>query len=182
MCEPRARDRRTPIAAGACALWYARQRKMGRAEAPRRVDGYVIHGAIASGGTATVHYGWREGPRGFGRLVAIKALHPHLAQDPEIVAMLGDEARLASRLHHPNIAPVLDVVQTDGELLLVMEYVAGVPLSLLLRTAAERGIAIDPRVVVAIAGSVLRALHAAHETVGGNGKPLGLVHRDVWPQ
>ena len=150
--------------------------------APRRVDGYVIHGAIASGGMATVHYGWREGAKGFGRLVAIKALHPHLAREREVVAMLIDEARLAARLHHPNIAPVLDVVASQGELLVVIEYVAGAPLSLLLKRAAKRDLAIDPSIAVAIVGSLLRALHAAHEATGDDGQPLGIVHRDVSPQ
>jgi hypothetical protein len=153
-----------------------------RADAPRRVDGYALHGPIASGGMATVHYGWREGARGFGRLVAIKALHPHLAREREIVATLIDEARLAARLRHPNIAPVLDVVDANGELLLVIEYVAGVPLSLLLQRALERHEAIDPRIAVAIGASVLRALHAAHEATSDDGKALGLVHRDVSPQ
>src|SRR5262249_55548619 len=151
-------------------------------EAPRRISGYVIHGPIASGGMATVHYGWREGAKGFGRLVAIKALHPHLATEPDIVAMLLDEARLASRLHHPNVAPVLDVVEAENEIRLVMEYVAGVPLSFLLRCAGQRDVRAEAPVVVAILSSVLRALHAAHEIKGERGTPLGLVHRDVSPQ
>jgi hypothetical protein len=112
----------------------------------------------------------------------VKALHPHLAKDPEATAMLIDEARLAARIHHPNVARTLDVVHEGSELLLVMEYVAGAPLSVLLSRTFARGAAVPPSIVVAVVSSVLRGLHAAHEAPGESGAPLGLVHRDVSPQ
>ena len=150
--------------------------------APRRVGRYALFGPIASGGMATVHFGWLRGEGGFGRIVAVKALHPHLARDPEATAMLIDEARLAARIHHPNVARTLDVVHEGSELLLVMEYVAGAPLSVLLARTFARGAAVPPSIVVAVVSSVLRGLHAAHEAPGESGAPLGLVHRDVSPQ
>src|SRR5215475_646776 len=103
-----------------------------------RVGRYVLYGPIASGGMATVHLGRLLGAKGFARIVAIKRLHPHLACEPELVAMLLDEARVASRLHHPNVVPTLDVVSEGEEVLLVMEYVHGVALSVLARRAKER--------------------------------------------
>src|SRR5579862_8006939 len=97
---------------------------------PRRVVGrYALHGEIASGGMATVHLGRLIGPEGFARTVVIKQLHAHYAKDPDFVAMFLDEARLVARIRHPNVVPTLDVVQTDDDLLLVMEYVAGETLS-----------------------------------------------------
>ena len=68
---------------------------------------------------ATVHLGRLVGPDGFGRTVAIKRLHPHLAKEPEFVTMLTDEARVAGRIGHPNIVSTLDIVAADGEKLSV---------------------------------------------------------------
>ncbi len=78
----------------------------------RRVkDRYLIGDAIASGGMATVHYGVTLGERGFRRIVAIKRLHETFARDPEFRASFLDEARIASRIRHPNVISVLDIVE-----------------------------------------------------------------------
>jgi serine/threonine-protein kinase len=141
---------------------------------------YALYGELASGGMATVHFGRLLGPVGFNRTVAIKRLHPQLAKDPEFVAMFLDEARLAARIHHPNVASTLDVIATEGELLLVMEYVHGESLARLLRLGREAPPPID--VTVAILVGTLHGLHAAHEAKNERGEPLNLVHRDVSPQ
>ena len=101
--------------------------------APRTIGRYALHAEIAAGGMATVHIGRLLGPVGFARTVAIKRLHPPLAKDPEFVAMFLDEARLAARIRHPNVVSTLDVVATEGELFVVMEYVPGESLARLLR-------------------------------------------------
>src|SRR5215470_660809 len=100
-----------------------------QANAPRIVGRYALYGEIAAGGMATVHFGRLLGPAGFARTVAIKRLHEQYARDPEFVSMFLDEARLAARIRHPNVVDVLDVVTTQGELFLVMEYVHGDSLS-----------------------------------------------------
>ena len=146
------------------------------------VGRYALYEAIAAGGMATVHYGRLLGPVGFSRTVAIKRLHTQFARDPEFVSMFLDEARLAARIRHPNVVPTLDVVATDGELFLVMEYVPGESLAKLVRTAAGLGTVIPPRIVSAIVCGLLRGLHAAHEATNERGEPLGIVHRDVSPQ
>lgn len=143
---------------------------------------YAIFGEIASGGMATVHYGRLVGPVGFSRTVAIKKLHAHFAKDPEFVAMFLDEARLAARIQHPNVVPTLDVVNTGGELFLVMEYVQGETLSRLVRAARDRGEVVPPPVVASILIHALHGLHAAHEAKDERGVALGIVHRDVSPQ
>jgi serine/threonine-protein kinase len=143
---------------------------------------YVIHDALASGGMATVHLGKMVGPFGFTSIVAIKRLHASLARDPEFVAMFLDEARLASRVRHPNVVRVLDVYAEEGELSLVMEYVDGESLARLFRLSRERGTRIPLPIATAIVGSVLHGLHAAHEARDEHGHLLGLVHRDVSPQ
>jgi eukaryotic-like serine/threonine-protein kinase len=149
---------------------------------PRTVGRYVLYGELASGGMATVHFGRLSGPVGFSRTVAIKRLHPHFAKDPEFVTMFLDEARLCGRIRHPNVVPTLDVVTTQGEIFIVMEYVAGEALSKLLKSAQQKNILIPPKVAATIMSSVLHGLHAAHATKDEHGRELGIVHRDVSPQ
>jgi len=149
---------------------------------PRTVGRYVLYGELASGGMATVHFGRLSGPVGFSRTVAIKRLHPHFAKDPEFVTMFLDEARLCGRIRHPNVVPTLDVVTVQGEIFIVMEYVAGEALSKLMRSAGQKNILMPPKVAATIMSSVLHGLHAAHMTKDEHGGELGIVHRDVSPQ
>ncbi len=149
----------------------------------RQVGRYALFGEIASGGMATVHVGRLMGTAGFARTVAIKRLHPHFAKDPDFVSMALDEARIAARIQHPNVVSVLDVVTTDGEMFLVMDYIHGEALSRLIRVAVrDGGGGAPPRVAAAIVANALHGLHAAHEACSERGMPLGIVHRDVSPQ
>src|SRR5882724_404981 len=104
---------------------------------PRVIGRYALFGEIASGGMATVHFGRLVGPVGFSRTVAIKRLHAQFAKDPEFVAMFLDEARIAARIHHPNVIATLDVVALEGELFLVLEYVQGESFASLLRQSRD---------------------------------------------
>jgi serine/threonine protein kinase len=131
---------------------------------------------------ATVHLGRLLGPVGFGRTVAVKRLHTHYVKDEEFVTMFMDEARIVARIRHPNVVPMVDVVQGDQGLFLVMEYVHGESLSRLMRSARKAEEPIPPRIVAAIMSGVLLGLHAAHETKGPDGAMLNVVHRDVSPQ
>jgi serine/threonine-protein kinase len=145
------------------------------------VGRYALRHEIASGGMAVVHLGRLMGAAGFSRTVAIKRLHPHLARNPEFVAMFLDEARLAARIRHPNVVSTLDVVATEGELFVVMDYVAGDSLARLLRAAGDRHERAPLPVAASIMVNVLHGLHAAHEACDEQGHPLSLVHRDVSP-
>ncbi len=150
---------------------------------PAQVIGrYALYDEFASGGMASLHFGRLYGSAGFARTVAIKRLHSNLAGEAEFVSMLVDEARLAARIRHPNVVPTLDVVSSDGELLLVMEYVHGLSLAQLLSAAATAGKPCPVAVAMAIACDALRGLHAAHEAKSELGEPLELVHRDMSPQ
>src|SRR5690606_1097022 len=140
-----------------------------------------LYQPISAGGMATVYYGRLLGPVGFARTVAVKQLHPQFSRDPDFVSMFVDEARLAAKIRHPNVVPVLDVVQVGRELYLVMEYVLGASLAELLRRARDRGERLPPAIVAAIVSGCLSGLHAAHETTDEGGRSLGIVHRDVSP-
>jgi serine/threonine-protein kinase len=144
---------------------------------------YLLYDEIAAGGMATVHLGRLLGQAGFARTVAIKRLHPHAAKDMEFAHSLVDEARIASRIRHPNVVTTIDVVQEGSELFLVMEYVHGESLARLLRP--EPTIDAKPvpvAIAVGILADVLHGLHSAHEARDEMGVPLDIVHRDVSPQ
>jgi hypothetical protein len=149
---------------------------------PQIVGRYVLYGAIASGGMATVHFGRLVGPAGFARPVAIKRLHAQFARDPEFVKMFLDEARLAARVSHPNVVQTLDLVEATDEVFLVMDYVRGLALASLVRTLRAGGTRIPPAISIGILVGVLEGLHAAHEAKNDMGERLDLVHRDVSPQ
>ena len=150
--------------------------------APLVIGRYALFDELAAGGMATVHLGRLLGPVGFGRTVAVKRLHAHYLKDPEFITMFMDEARIVARIRHPNVVPMVDVVQGDQGLFLVMEYVHGESLSRLMRSARQAEEPIPPRIVAAIMCGVLLGLHAAHETKGTDGVLLDVVHRDVSPQ
>jgi serine/threonine-protein kinase len=142
---------------------------------------YEIIRVIASGGMAQVCLGRALGAGGFERLVAIKAMHAHLAAEAEFVDMFLDEARLAARIRHPNVVATLDVQQDEQGLFLVMEYVEGPALQAVLRQQrrARRTLPLD--LTLRIFVDALAGLHAAHELTGAEGEPLNLVHRDISP-
>jgi serine/threonine protein kinase len=147
----------------------------------QQVGRYTIFHQIAAGGMATVHLARFAGPAGFSRVVAVKHLHPHLCADPEFRAMFIDEARLVSRIRHPNVVPTLDVVVNDTEIFLVMEYIQGDALSSLRRAARQQQQDIPLAVCSAVIVGALQGLHAAHEARSESGELLDLVHRDVSP-
>jgi len=143
---------------------------------PRSVERYTLFEEIALGGMGAVHLGLLEGAAGFRRPVAIK--RPHLLYGRRAANdQLQQEAWLGSRVRHPNVVPVLDLVETGGNLFLVMEFVLGETLAGL---AHKRDMPIG--VAVTILREVLAGLHAVHTAAGENGGALGIVHRDVSPQ
>jgi serine/threonine-protein kinase len=148
----------------------------------RRLGRYTLHGEIASGGMATVHFGRLAGEGGFSRIVAIKCMHKHLAEDPDFRAMFLDEARLAARIQHPNVVSTIDVGSSDEEMFLVMEYVTGESLAALIRAASRLGERIPTSIAIRIVVDALYGLHAAHVATDDAGAPLSIVHRDVSPQ
>jgi serine/threonine-protein kinase len=131
---------------------------------------------------ATLFLARRVGAAGFSKHVAIKVVHPHLAEDPNFVQMFVDEALLSAQIQHPNVVHVEELRQVDGAHFLVMEYVSGCALSQLLRELAKRGRRLSPQLAVHIAVRIEDGLHAAHELRDPDGSLLGVVHRDVSPQ
>lgn len=149
----------------------------------RVIGRYLMYDEIASGGMASVHFGRLLGAVGFSRTVAIKHLHSHFLADAEFVSMFVDEARLAARIQHPNVASPLDVVLEDtGEIFLIMDYIHGDTLVRLIGNARAANAVLPHGVSASIVVGALRGLHAAHEAVDERGQALDIVHRDISPQ
>jgi serine/threonine protein kinase len=145
-----------------------------------RIGRYTIVRRLASGGMAELYLARVEGLRGFEKLVALKLVLPHLADDPDFVSMFLDEARLAATLDHPNVAHVIDVGRFGRDHFFAMEYVHGEDLRAVVRRAEIQG-GVPLGCALAIIAGVAAGLHHAHERRGSDGLPLGLVHRDVSP-
>ena len=146
----------------------------------RTVGDYVLVDPIGVGGMASVYVGRRID--GAGPPVAIKRLHDFHETEPALVAMLHDEARLVSRIVHPNVVRMIEIIASDAELSLVLEYVHGEALSRIVGAFRRLGRRIPPPIASAVVCDLLRGLHAAHCATGDDGAPLGIVHRDVSPQ
>ena len=152
---------------------------------------YLLQRRLAKGGMAEIFLARKEGPEGFRRDLVVKRILPHLAEDPEFTAMFREEARIAARLSHPNVVHVYDFGEEAGTPYLVMELVRGVDLRALIQRAREtarahlRGRsavgALPAHHAAKILSFVCEGLAHAHGMTDGQGRPLGLVHRDVTP-
>ncbi len=146
-----------------------------------KVGRYQLIYRIGSGGMATVYVGRLSGLAGFERLVAVKAIHQHLADSKKFVDMFLDEARVAASVHHPNVAEIYEVGK-DGDLFfMVGEFVHGQDLGKILRRSDEVGKPLSEGMLAQIGAQICFGLHAAHETRDKNGELLNLIHRDVSP-
>ncbi|HJK96761.1 MAG TPA: serine/threonine-protein kinase [Polyangiaceae bacterium LLY-WYZ-14_1] len=145
-------------------------------------DDYLLIGALGRGGMAEVHLALQDGPRGFRKLVVIKRLLPHLADEPGVVQMFLDEARLAARLEHPHVVRTEKVGEAEGRHFIAMEYLDGEPVSRIMREVTRQGARIPLPLAARIGADALDGLAYAHGATDYDGTALGVVHRDVSPQ
>src|SRR5262249_6465807 len=125
----------------------------------------------------------RSGVEGFQKIVAIKKILPHLADNEEFITMFADEAKLAAQLNHPNIVHIFDLGKIEGGgYFIAMEYVEGRELRAILQSAREVGTPLPIPLAVFIASKVAAALDYAHRRRDAEGHELTIVHRDVSPQ
>jgi len=129
---------------------------------------------------AEVYLALMQGDLGFNKLVVLKEIRQDLSEDPELMTMFLDEARLAARLRHPNVVETHEVAQEDGHTFMTMEYLEGQPLHRILQRAQEVGLPLC--IHLRILADMLGGIHHAHELLDWNDTPLGVVHRDISPQ
>lgn len=145
------------------------------------LGGYDLLRRLGAGGMAEVHLARHSAIEGFQKLVVLKQILPHLARDRHFVRMFIEEARLAALLDHPNIVQVFDLGQEGDDFYFTMEFVYGENLQSVLRAIRKSGMVFPIEHAVTIAQGAAAGLQYAHERVGFDGRPLGIVHRDVSP-
>ncbi len=148
----------------------------------RRFGRYQLLLELGRGGMATIYLARLVGPENFQKLVVIKKIHDHLAEEKEFLDMFYDEARIAGLVHHPNVVSIFEFGAVGGAHFISMEYVHGQSLVELMRTAKRVSGLLPWPQVVRIVADAAGGLHAAHELRSPEGKPLNVVHRDVSPQ
>ena len=132
------------------------------------VDGrYEVRALLARGGMATVY---EAVDLRLDRVVALKVMHAHLADDPDFVSRFEREAKAAARLTHPHVVGVYDQGKADGHVYLAMEYVPGRTL----RDVMKQFGPLTPEQALVLLDPILEALEAAHGA--------GFVHRDIKPE
>lgn len=154
----------------------------GRTFAPGRVYGrYRVLFALPRGGMGEIVVAEDVEAPPPGRRVVLKRLLEEFVEDEELLELFRDEARITSRLIHPNIVRILDTPIIEGAMCLALEFVAGRNVLQMMRAEKARGALSPPRVAVHLMEQALRGLHHAHTAVDEYGLPLEIVHRDVSP-
>ncbi len=143
---------------------------------PRRIGPYRIVERLGHGGMAEVFKAIAVGASGFEKLVAVKILRDEHRGDAELERMLIEEAKLGAKLAHRNLLQVHDLGVDDGVYYVRMDYVHGADLD----TLRERQPP-SPELALLVAEEVAQALAYVHSLTDDDGRPLGLVHRDVSP-
>ncbi len=169
-----------PLAATLASLIINKAGDALRAIRERDVMGkYFLHERLGAGGMAEVFRATYSPEGGFEKQVAVKRVLPAYADNEEFLALFKREAELGSLLIHPNIVQVLDLGRHQDTVFLAMEYVDGMPLSVLLRRLPRGRLPVSA--VAYIGAEIASALGYLHERTDLKGQPLGLVHRDLNP-
>jgi serine/threonine-protein kinase len=151
------------------------------ARLPRSFGRYVLFDFIGKGGMAEIFLARQKTELGATRLCVVKQILPGLAGDPQFSEMLVHEAKLAARLSHANVVQVFDLGRADERLFIAMEYVEGFDLNDLLRRCSKARVPMPFELGVHVVREALRGLDYAHRRTDDEGRPLGIVHRDVSP-
>ncbi len=148
---------------------------------PRTFGRYALFDFIGKGGMAEIYLARQKTELGATRLCVVKQILPGLAGDPKFSEMLVHEAKLAARLSHANVVQVFDLGRADARLFIAMEYVEGFDLNDLLGRCSRARVPLPFELAVHVLREALRGLDYAHRRMDDEGRPLGIVHRDVSP-
>jgi serine/threonine protein kinase len=147
----------------------------------RRVGRYTVVKHLASGGMAELYVARQQAVGGFEKQLVLKLLQGRYADNPRVVEMFLDEARLAAKLNHPSIVHVYDVADDDGLKFIAMEHIHGETLTDIIRRGVAVGNYLPLEHGVHIVSQAAAGLAYAHGRFDEAGAPLRIVHRDVSP-
>ncbi len=149
---------------------------------PRPFGHYFILEKIAQGGMAEIFKGLTYDFSGLKKFIVIKRILPHIAANPNFIKMLIDEAKIAVRLNHGNIAQTFDLGKVADDYFIVMEYVSGYTISQLVKKAVELKQPIPIPAATFVVGEICQGLDYIHRRKDESGKSMEIVHRDISPQ
>jgi serine/threonine protein kinase len=156
---------------------------MARATAmPSQFGHYILDRKLAEGGMAEVFLARQQGLGGFEKQVVVKRILPSMSNDQAFISMFLNEARLAAKLSHSNVVQVIEAGEVGGQYYMAMEYIDGADLRLFYEDADRTGKPTPPGIACRVIADLLGGLHYAHMRTDDQGRPLGIVHRDVSPQ
>jgi serine/threonine protein kinase len=148
---------------------------------PSKFGRYALFDFIGKGGMAEIYLARAQTELGASRLCVVKQILPELAEHSQFAEMLIYEAKLAARLSHANVVQVFDLGRADERLFIAMDYVEGFDLNELLKRCTKQKVPLPLEFALLIVGEALKGLGYAHRRLDDEGKPLGIVHRDMSP-
>lgn len=150
---------------------------------PKNFGRYEFLERVAAGGMAEVFKAKMKGAAGVERTIAIKRILPGYSQDRDFVAMFIDEAKIACDLAHGNIVQVYDLGEFDGRYFIAMEFIDGRDVRHLMEAVGDetKPGKLPTELAAFIAAEACRGLDYAHRKSDANGRPMGIVHRDISP-
>jgi len=143
---------------------------------------YEIVRQLHEGGMGVVYEAIQHGSRGFQKRVAIKVIRPQLAAQPGFLENFIGEARLVADLIHTNIVQTYHLGETPSACYMCMELIHGINLDQLRQQLSRLRRPLPVELAVFIVSRIARGLAYAHAKTGGDGLPLGIVHRDINPK
>ncbi len=143
---------------------------------------YQLLKKLAVGGMAQIYLARQVGPEGFEKLLVVKRILPHLAENDDFITMFLDEARIAARLNHPNIVQIFDLGAQDDSYFIAMEFIHGEDVRRVWKHSEREGKPIPIALICRMIIDAAAGLDYAHKKPDQSGRPLNIVHRDISPQ
>jgi serine/threonine-protein kinase len=146
-----------------------------------RLGRYHLIAELARGGMGIVYLALARGPGAFHKLLVLKELKPELRTAPGFVGMFMEEARLAACLSHPNVVHTIEAGSDGDRRYIAMEYLDGQPLHRIVSRARRQGSPASFAWQTSVLCCAIEGLAYAHSARDYDGRPLGIVHRDMSP-
>jgi len=148
---------------------------------PQQFGPYLLLERISVGGMAEVYKAKEYGVEDFERIVAVKRILPHVAEDEEFIAMFKDEAKIAVQLNHGNIAQIYNLGNEQDSFYIALEYINGRDLRAIFQKCQQAGRPMPVAQACYIIMKICEGLDYAHNKKDKYNRPLNIVHRDVSP-